>query len=191
MSLQSKFTVNREDLHDAIMFFKRMLKREFKARSCKIRVMPGGIEISTNEIFRAVNCISTEGIYEIIIPMHLIYAYTYTVTSKVLHISIRDGEFQCGTSFMSDVSIRVKNWNPTDPLDINLEYTNAEFVKKAMEQGNRFVINDHIEKDYKASLNRIERDVSSAMISLKEYGIKHQDIRDLIFKKIMEAKRKR
>lgn len=147
MPLESKFTVNRDDLHDVIMFFKRMLKREFKARSCKIRVMPGGIEISTNEIFRAVNCISTEGIYEIIIPMHLIYAYTYAVSSKILHISIRDGEFQCGNSIMPDVSIRVKNWNPTDPLDIHLEYTNAELIKKAIQKGNRLVMSDHIEKD--------------------------------------------
>lgn len=191
MSLESKFTVNREDLHDAIMFYKRMLKREFRARTCKIRVMPGGIEISTNEIFRAVNCISTEGIYEIIIPLHLIWAYTHTVTSKILHISIRNGEFQCGTSIMSDSSIRIKNWNPTDPLDINLEYTNAEFLKMAMQRGAKYVMSDHIEKDYKASLNRIERDVSSAMISLKEYGIKHQDVRDLIYKKIREANYKK
>jgi hypothetical protein len=188
MLLESKFTVNRDDLHNAIMFFKRMLKCEFKWRTCKIRIMPGGIEISTNEIFRAVNCISTEGIYEIIIPMQLIYAYTYTIPSKILHISIRDGEFQCGNSIMPDVSIRIKNWNPTDPLDINLEYTNAEFLKLAMQKGNNYVMSEHIEKDYKANLNRIEKDVNSAMISLKEYGIKHQDIRDLIFKKVREAK---
>jgi hypothetical protein len=165
-----------------------LLKKDFKSRACKIRVMPGGIEISTNEIFWAVNCISTEGIYEMIIPLQLIYAYTYTVSSKILDISIRNGEFQCGNSIMPDVSIRIKNWNPTDQLDINLEYTNAEFLKLAMQKGNNSVTSEYIEKNYKANLNRIEKDVNSAMISLKEYGIKHQDIRDLIFKKVREAK---
>jgi GDP-L-fucose synthase len=46
MPLESKFSVNRDDLHDAIMFFKRMLKGKFKSLACKIRVMPGKIEIS-------------------------------------------------------------------------------------------------------------------------------------------------
>lgn len=59
-----------------------------------------------------------------------------------------------------------------------------------MQKGNNYVTSEHIEKDYKANLNRIEKDVNSAMISLKEYGIKHQDIRDLIFNKVREAKHK-
>jgi hypothetical protein len=111
MPLESKFTVNRDDLHDAIMFFKRMLKSKFKSLACKIRVMPGKIEISAGDIVRNVSCSSTEGYYVTMIPLQIIYSYTYTIPPKLLHIATREGEFQCGNSVLRHNSIQMNQWN--------------------------------------------------------------------------------
>ena len=101
MPLESKFSVNRDDLHDAIMFFKRMLKSKFKSLACKIRVMPGKIEISAGDIVRNVNCSSTEGHYVTMIPLQIIYSYTYTIPPKLLFIEI--GRASCRERVSSPV----------------------------------------------------------------------------------------
>ena len=111
MPLESKFSVNRDDLHNAIMFFKRMLKGKFKSLACKIRVMPGKIEISAGDIVRNVSCSSTEGYYVTMIPLQIIYSYTYTIPPKLLLIATREGEFQCGNSVLRHNSIQMNQWN--------------------------------------------------------------------------------
>ena len=111
MSLESKFSVNRDDLHDAIMFFKRMLKSKFKSIACKTRVMPGSIEISAGDIVRNVNCSSTEGHYVTMIPLQIIYGYTYTIPPKLLLIATREGEFKYGSSVLRHNSIQMNQWN--------------------------------------------------------------------------------
>jgi len=111
MPLESKFSVNRDDLHDAIMFFKRMLKGKFKSLACKISVMPGRIEISAGDIVRNVSCISSEGYYVTMIPLQIIYGYTYTIPPKLLLIATREGEFQCGSSVLRHNSIQMNQWN--------------------------------------------------------------------------------
>ena len=111
MPLESKFSVNRDDLHDAIMFFKRMLKSKFKSLACKISVMPGRIEISAGDIVRNVSCISSEGYYVTMIPLQIIYSYTYTIPPKLLLIATREGEFQCGNSVLRHNSIQMNQWN--------------------------------------------------------------------------------
>ena len=111
MPLESKFSVNRDDLHDAIMFFKRMLKGKFKSLACKISVMPGRIEISAGDIVRNVSCSSTEGYYVTMIPLQIIYGFTYTIPPKLLLIATRESEFQCGSSVLRHNSIQMNQWN--------------------------------------------------------------------------------
>jgi len=53
--LESKVTLDRKELNDALSTFKRLLKKKFDITICNLRVMPGGIELSTPGIMRAIH----------------------------------------------------------------------------------------------------------------------------------------
>jgi len=96
----SAFALDRKELHKLIMMFKRHLAKKFDASMCKIRVMPGGVEFSTAGIYLCMNC-ETEGLYEILVPMKLLFAYTSHGTQPLMSFRFQEGEMKCGNSIYS------------------------------------------------------------------------------------------
>ena len=96
-SIYSAFSLDRKELHKLIMMFKRHLAKKFDASICKIRVMPGGVEFSTAGIYLCLNC-ETVGLYEILVPLKLLFAYSSHGTQPLMSFTFREGEMTCGNS---------------------------------------------------------------------------------------------
>ena len=62
--MESTFKVDTKELNTALKEFKRLNKSFFERSNAKVRVMPGGIEISGGGIYKTVHG-ETEGLCEI------------------------------------------------------------------------------------------------------------------------------
>ena len=178
----SNFILNRKDFQDVLNMFKRLLKKEFPKTICKIRVMPGGIELSTTGIYRCINC-ETTGLYEILVPLKLLYAYAISNQPAMMEFTFRDGELQCGSSIFSSPMIKVKNWGTSADDGLHINYSDLDLIKVAFEQGDKYLEEHNLTGAYKELTAKLEKDLYQSYLALEGYGITQKDIRNLVYGK--------
>lgn len=176
---ESHFTLVRKDLHRSMLTFKRLIKKGFDTTMCNIRIMPGGIEVSTQGIIQNIQG-ETEGLYEFLIPIKIIMAYTISGSNSKMSFVLRDGQIECDKSTFSSPMIKMKNWQapPVDELPIN--YTDTHVIKLAYQKGPEYIQENNLQDIYKKAQNNLEIDIHSVMEILSKYELKKQDIRDVI-----------
>ena len=182
-SIYSAFSLDRKELHKLIMMFKRHVAKKFDASICKIRVMPGGVEFSTAGIYLCLNC-ETVGLYEILVPLKLLFAYTSHGTQPLMSFTFREGEMTCGNSIYSSPLIKLKNWRTTSGDSLKMNYSDLDIMKLAFTEGETFLEERNMKGTYKLILEKLDEEVYSAFIILEKYGLSRMDIRNLVFEKI-------
>ena len=107
--MESVFTVKTVDLQESLTRIKRFNKKYFKEGIIKIRMMPGGIELSTIGVFEFVHG-QTEGLAEVFAPLKLLFAFAQDCTHDSVTFKFRKGELECGNSIFSSPHISIKDW---------------------------------------------------------------------------------
>ena len=104
----SKFSIDRKELKDTLNVFKKLLKRKFDSTICTLKIIPGGIELSTPGIMRTIYC-ETEGQQEFLVPVKLLYAYSSTSANKTMNFILYEGKMECDKSIYSSPKIKIIN----------------------------------------------------------------------------------
>lgn len=104
---QSKFTIDRKELNQTLIVFKKLLKRKFDSTICTLKVAHDGIELSTPGIMRTIYC-EAEGQYEFLVPIKLLYAYSSTSANKTMSFILFEGKMECDKSIYSSPKIKLK-----------------------------------------------------------------------------------
>lgn len=182
-SLESRFTLDRKELHQALLTFKRLIKRGFDKTICTVRIMPGGIEISTPGILRNIHG-ETEGLYEFLVPVKIIMAYTASGSNKNMSFVLREGQMECDKSTFSSPMIKMKNWQapPVDELPIN--FTDIDVIKLGHRLGTDYLKEKNLEDLYRSAMNTMELDIHSTMEILSKYEVEKDDVRSAILFRI-------
>ena len=178
-ALQSKFILDRKELNHALLAFKRLIKKGFDTTICNLRVMPGGVEISTPGIARSIHG-ETEGLYEFLVPIKILFAYSSSSTNPTMSFVFRDGQMECDRSLYSSPMIKIKNWQSTPIDELPMNYTDTDVIKLAYKKGADYLEENNLQDVYKKALNNMEVDIHSVIEVLSKYELKKQDVRDLI-----------
>lgn len=190
--LQSKFILDRKELSHALLAFKRLIKKGFDTTICNLRVMPGGVEISTPGIARSIHG-KTEGLYEFLVPIKILFAYSSSSTNATMSFVFREGQMECDRSIYSSPMIKIKNWQPSPIDELPMNYTDTDVIRLAYKKGVDYLEENNLQDVYKKALNNMEVDIHSVMEVLSKYELTKQDIRDVIefrIKKNLENKKK-
>ena len=107
--MEITFKVNRSELNNVLLEFKRLKNKFYETGVAKISVMLGCIEISGQGIYKTVHG-ETDGLSEIFVPLKLLYTYSSTCNTPSLCFKFREGEMQCGSSIYSLPKIKVETW---------------------------------------------------------------------------------
>lgn len=178
-SLESQLVVDRKELYLAVMFFKKLLKKGFDRTICNLRVMPGGLEIFTPGIVRNVHG-ETDGLYEFLVPLKVLLAYSSAGSNKNITLVFREGEMKCDGFLYTSPMIKMKNWQrpPVEELPVN--YTDTDIIKLGYRKGVDYLEEHNLQDLYKGALNKMEVDIHSLMEILSVYELTKQDLRNLI-----------
>jgi len=191
-SLQSKFILDRKELNHALLAFKRLIKKGFDTTICNLRVMPGGVEISTPGIARSIHG-ETEGLYEFLVPIKILFAYSSSSTNATMSFVFREGQMECDRSTYSSPMIKIKNWQPSLIDELPMNYTDTDVIRLAYKKGVDYLEENNLQDVYKKALNNMEVDIHGVIEVLSKYELTKQDIRDVIefrIKKNLENKKK-
>ena len=178
----SAFTLDRKELQSVMKMFTRIMGKSFEPAICKIRVMPGGVEFSTAGIFRCINC-NTIGLYEILVPIKLIYAYTSHGHYAKMDFMFKEGEMRCGISVFSSPYIKLRNWQQSSFDKLPVNYSDLDIIKLAFTEGEEYLEDHHFKDAYKLATDRLEKAIEEAANSLEYYGISKADIRNMVYDK--------
>ena len=162
--------------------FKRIMGKTFEPAICKIRVMPSGVEFSTAGIYRCINC-NTVGLYEILVPIKLIYAYASHGQHEKMDFSFKHGEMRCGISIFSSPYIKLKNWQIASFDKLPVNYSDLDIIKLAFMEGEEYLQDHQFKDEYKNATDRLEKEIEEAANILGKYGITKADIRSMTYSK--------
>jgi len=174
-----KVNLDRKELNEALSIFKKLLKKKFDTTICIIRVMPEGIELSTPGIMRAIHG-ETEGLYEFLVPIKILYAYSSSSMNKTMNFVLHEGKMECDKSIYTSPMIKMKNWQQNTIDNVAISYSNTDLLKLGLEKSAQYLEENNLVGDFKTAQNDLELDIHSAMEILSKYELKKQDIRDII-----------
>lgn len=123
--MQTSFRVNTIEINKALKEYQKLNKRFFERGVAKIRVMPGGIEISGEGIYKTING-QTEGLCEAYVPIKQLYSYSSLSKATEISFTITEGELRCGSSIFAIPSIKIESWYNSDDLDLSINSNDFE-----------------------------------------------------------------
>lgn len=176
-------SVQTKELKKSLSRIKRFNPNYFKSGIVKIRMMPGGIELSTIGIFEVVPGY-TQGLAEVYVPLKLIYAFTKTYTNEEITFTFRTGEMECGSSIFSYPEIKVETWYNTPDVDLSMRPRDFELLKMGylnLEKVKQY----NLHKEYLNAKNKMDKTIRECHGMLELYEIKKEDIEELIVQKFL------
>jgi len=180
--MESVFTVKTVDLQESLTRIKRFNKKYFKEGIIKIRMMPGGIELSTIGVFEFVHG-QTEGLAEVFAPLKLLFAFAQDCTHDSVTFKFRKGELECGNSIFSSPHISIKDWFYTTETNLSIKPTDIELLKLGHQNiGEIFRYNKHDE--YLRAKAKLDKAITESYGILKVYNIKREEIEKLVQEKL-------
>jgi len=184
-TIQSKFTVETKDLNTILSEFKRLQKKFFNNGICKIRVMPGGIEITGQGIFKTIHG-ETDGLAEIFVPVKLLFVFSSVYTQPNITFIFRPGELECGSSVYSLQDIQVETWYNSPDLFFPINLDDISLLKEGIFKGEEHIIKYNLLKQYNKAKLQMDLAIREAKNALKLYNITTEEIKNLVLKKLKE-----
>ncbi len=177
--METSFKVEANDINKVLLEFKKLQKKFFETGNAKIRVMPGGIEISGQGIYKTVHG-ETDGLSEVFVPLKLLYSFSSCCKLPTISFKFRNGELECGSSLYSLPSIKVETWYNSPDLDLTINADDFSILREALLKGDEYMQKHNLGERVKISNTRLVKSVNDAYVSLKVFRITKKEIMDLI-----------
>ena len=182
--LETQFTADTTDLLTAMVQIKRLQKKYFEKGICKIRTMPGGIEISTVGMMNFVHA-ETENICEVIAPLKIIYAYVAECKTPTLYFKFTDRTMQCGSVTCVTPEIKIQQWVDQPTLDFSIDYTDMELLRLYFTEGDSKIVNPAMLTRLKTAKMKLNKAITEAHGSLSAYSVKREDVESIVKSRII------
>jgi hypothetical protein len=182
---KSTFTLNRKKLHAELLSIKRIAPKFFKDGIVQINVLPMQIEVHVIGVTKYLPAI-TEGYFDIMIPLRLLYAYTSTNKDIDIKFEVKQHELKCGDSLFSHPEIKLTNIFDTNIEELPLNYDNFDLLRYAIKANDRELANMGLTGRVKAAKMNLNTAIVEASSILSSYRITYQDLETLIFNKLMK-----
>lgn len=183
--METTFKVNRADINNVLLEFKRLQKKFYETGVAKIRVMPGGIEISGQGIYKTIHG-ETEGLSEVFVPLKLLYTYSSTCSTLIISFKFRDGEMQCGSSRYSLPKIKVETWFNSPDLELSINSDDFSILKEALLKGDEHMNKHNLGIRLREANAKLDISINGAFASLKGFKISKDELRNLVINKLIE-----
>lgn len=180
--MEATFTVDTAQLKISLIRINKFNPKYFKEGTGKIRLMPGGIEISTIGIFEAIPG-KTDGLAEIYAPLKLMLAFVKDSKSHEITFTFRKGEMQCGNSVFTYPHIKVESWYNSPDTNLSIKPTDLELLRLGYKDINEILKYD-LYSDYIKAKTKMNKSIVEAYGILKFYEITKEEVEDLISKKL-------
>jgi hypothetical protein len=180
--MQSTFKVNTKELNSALKEFKRLNKSFFERSTAKIRVMPGGIEISGGGIYKTVHG-ETEGLSEIYLSLKLMYSYSSVTTTSTVEFTVSEGKLKCGTSVFSHPTIMIESWYSKPDLNLSMNVSDYEILKETYSKGDEYMENYNLLDKVKTARKKMNQSIEEAYQTLKPFNVTKSEILKLVMSK--------
>jgi hypothetical protein len=181
--METKFTVGTSEINKVLLEFKKLQKKFFDTGNAKIRVMPGGIEISGQGLYKTING-ETEGLSELFVPLKLLYSFSSFSKLPKITFLFRRGELHCGSSIFSLPSIKVETWYNSPDLDLCLNSDDFSILREALLKGNEHMEKHNLAENVKIANAKLINSVNDAYTSLRAFRISKNEIMDLVIAKL-------
>ena len=182
--MNTQFTAEKEDLVVALTQIKRLQKKYFEKGVCKIRVMSGGVELSTVGIFLCVHAETTVEC-EVFVPLKLLYVFVFESTTPMIEFKFKNGSMQCGSVVYEMPEIKVQYWLDQPTLDFNINYSDKELLKLYLTQGDSKITDPSMQSRLRSAKMKMSKSITEAYGSLSQYGITKEELSLIVKKKII------
>jgi hypothetical protein len=179
--MQTTFKVETAYLKKSLDRFKKINPRYFKEGIGKIRVMPGGVELSTVGVVEAVHG-ETEGFCEVFVPLKLLYAYVSEYRQEYIKFTFKEGELECGSSTFSNSQIQISTWYSKVELELTINPSDIEILILGYKNFSDILQYNLYQRYTKAKL-KLEQDITECYGILTKYGVKKCEIEEIIYSK--------
>lgn len=162
---------------------KRFNPKYFKEGIVKIRMMVGGIELSTIGFFETVPGY-TLGLAEVYVPLKLIYAFSKSCLNEEITFVFRNGELECGTSTFTYPEIIVQTWYNTPEIDLSMRPRDFELLRmghRDLEKLKEYKLYD----EYLKAKIKMDKTIRECHGMLEMYEVSKEDIEELIVQKFL------
>lgn len=183
--METIFKINTFEINKVLLEFKRLQKKYFETGIAKIRVMPGGIEISGQGIYKSIHG-ETEGLSEVFVPLKLLYTFSSFCKMPTISFIVRNGELQCGSSIYSLPIIKVETWYNSPDLQLSINSDDFSILKEALLKGDESMKKHNLDERVKIANTKLIKSVNDAYASLKVFKISKNDIMNLVVAKLKE-----
>ncbi len=183
--MHTTFKVNTIEFNKALKEYQKLNKRFFEKGSAKIRVMPAGIEISGEGIYKTING-ETEGLCEAFVPLKLLYSYSSLSKSKEISFSISEGELRCGSSIFAIPSIKIESLYHSDDLGLSINSDDYELLKEFYTKGKDYMEKHNLYERTENAKKNMNKCIEEACFSLEKFKVSKSDILNLIIAKFSQ-----
>ena len=183
--METLFTIATLDINQVLLEFKKLQRKFFESGVAKIRVMPGGIEISGQGIYKTIHG-ETEGLSEVFAPLKLMYSFSAYCKTKTITFTFRNGELKCGSSIYTLPSIKVETWYNSPDLNLSINADDFSILKEAMLKGDEIMKKHNLDEKVKIANTKMIKSVNDAYTSLKAFKISKAEIMELVLSKLKD-----
>lgn len=176
--MQTTFKVETAYIKKSLDRIKKFNPRYFKEGIGKIRVMPGGIELSTVGVVEAIHG-ETVGFCEVFVPLKLLYAYVSEHKQEYITFTFREGELECGSSIFENSHITISSWYSEAELEMTVNPSELEILILGHKNFSEILQYNLYQRYTKAKL-KFEKDITECYGILSKYGITKEELEDLV-----------
>ena len=188
--LETEFTVETQDLLSALLQIKKLQKKYFEKGMCKLRVMSGGVEISTVGLFLCIPG-ETTTLSEVIVPLKLLYSFVVDCSTPTVNFKFRSKELICGSVVYTLPNISIQKWIDKPMLDFSINHTDLELLGILFTKGNASFVDPVLVDQLNAAQIKLSRSITQAFNSLSDYKIKRSEIEAMVKQRIISSTRKK
>ena len=181
--METMFKIETPEITKVLLEFKKLQKKYFETGIVKIRVMPGGIEISGQGIYKTIHG-ETKGLSEVFVPLKLLYSFISVCKTPTISFIFRNGELQCGSSIYSLPSIKVETWYNSPDLDLSINADDFSVLKEAMRKGDEYMKKHNLDERVRIANTKLTKSVNDAFASLKAFKVSKNEIMNLVIAKL-------
>jgi hypothetical protein len=178
----TSFILDRKKFHHEMLSIKKLTPKYFKTGVAQINILPEQIEIHVVGITKYISAL-TEGCYDVLVPIRLLYAYSSTITTPELKFEVKPGEIRCGVSVFSSPEIKLRPIFNTNNDVMPLNADEFDLLKYAYRASESELADFGLSQKVKNAQEKLRISISEALIILGNYRITYSDLEDLIIKK--------
>jgi hypothetical protein len=180
----TKFSADTEDLVRVLSQIKRLQKKYFEKGICKIRVMSGGIELSSIGMFLCVHA-ETDHECEVFAPLKLLHVFALECKTPTIQFTFKDGFMQCGSVIYETPQIKVQYWMEQPTFDFSINYTDLELLKLFLTEGDGRITDPSMQSQLRSAKMKMSKSITEAYGSLSNFSVSKEDVALLVKKKII------